>query len=99
MSIVSYSSSVAVKDSKYSTIAKDAVSKTKIGYVNKVLQFFCDNNLLFHNEVQNIYLVKPKMAIIVGYYFDEYKTRNAIVEYLESLTATDEEYDTIDNIS
>jgi len=85
--------------SKSENVAKDTISKTKTGYANKILQFFCDNNLLFHNAVQNIYLVKPKMAIIVGYYFDEYKTRNAIVEYLESLTATDEEYDTIDNIS
>lgn len=71
--------------SKSSNISKDSISKTKIGYANKSLKFFCDNNLLFYNEVQNIYLVKPKMATIVGYYFDEYKTRNEIVEYLESL--------------
>lgn len=84
--------------SKAANVSRDSVSKTKIGFANKSLRFFCDNNLLFHNEVQDIFLVKPKMATIVSYYFDEYKTRSEIVNYLESLSEQNSEGNNSDAI-
>lgn len=84
--------------SKAANVSRDSISKTKIGFANKSLRFFCDNNLLFHNEVQDIFLVKPKMATIVSYYFDEYKTRSEIVNYLESLSEQNSEGNNSDAI-
>ncbi|MGV8983553.1 DUF6063 family protein [Clostridium sp.] len=75
--------------SKAKDTSKDEKSSVKVSYANKTLKFFCANNLLTYNEIQNIYMVRPKLSTLVGYYYDEHKNRNEIVEYLESLKCED----------
>lgn len=71
--------------SKAKDVNKDEKSDAKIAYANRVLKFFCANDLLMYNEIQNFYVARPKLATIVGYYYDEFRNRSEIVEYLESL--------------
>lgn len=72
--------------SKAQNPTNDFTSQSKTAYVNRVLRFFCDNNLLCRDEHQNVYVVQPRLCAIVGYYYDEVTNRNAITEYLESVT-------------
>lgn len=72
--------------SKSQDPTNDVTSQSKTAYVNRVLRFFCENNLLCKDEHQNVYVVQPRLCAIVGYYYDEVANRNAITEFLESVT-------------
>lgn len=74
--------------SKAQTPEDDTTSQSKTAYINRVLRFMCDNDLLHKDEVQRIYMIQPKMEVIVGYYFEENNVKGKIIEYIESVEET-----------
>lgn len=78
--------------SKSSNPENDDKSQSKIAYINRVLKFFCENNLLYKAEFEDSYIVQERMTVIASYYYDEVANRSKITEYLDMIVFEDDEF-------
>lgn len=72
--------------SKAQNPMNDTTSSSKTAYINRVLRFFCDNDLFCREELQDVYLIQPRLSAIAGYYYDEVDNRNKITDFLNSMS-------------